>query len=333
MDTGSVDSEDVFLFSTRRMGHPGAYVRGYICWTVVLLGTMVSINSKAQSMSFPLSTAEGVNTLQNSTVDVDSTPAHVYGEVRMEDMEYLTALPEAPQLSHSQLLSARLSILKETSWTDAGLDISAGTFFVPDQSHFLVQEAYMASKGGPFKLTVGRKKKDWSEMDDRWKLGLWQPVYAIDTLRPEEEGLSGIFLDYNQDDREVLLFVTPVFLPNTGPDIRSEGGSLVTNSRWYRAPTRNYDFSDRVNTIQYDLSIPDVGKIVNNAGAGLMGRWGSKNNGPWVVTSAGYLPVNELALTHQIFKQIDQDNVNVTMFRRWFTTPLAPWTLVTLFQI
>lgn len=288
-------------------------MRGYICWPVLLLSTVFIIEAKAQSLSFPLSGAEGVNTLQSSTVDVESTPAHVYGEVRMEDMEYLTTLPENPSLNHSQLLSARLSVLKETSWSDMGFDASAGTFFAPEQSHFLDEETYISTKGGPFKITVGRKKKDWSEMDDRWKLGLWQPVYAIDTLRPEEEGLSGVFFDYNKEDSEVLLFVTPLYLPNTGPDIRSEGGSLVSDSRWYRPPTDTYDFNDRMNTINYNISIPNTGKIVNNAGVGVMGRLGSKNNGPWAVSSFGYLPVNELALTHQIVKEISQDDVNVTI--------------------
>lgn len=244
----------------------------------------------------------------------ESRPAQVYGQIRMETMQYFTPIPEQPQLTYSQFLSARLSGLKETSWMDLAADISGGTFFARGQSHYVVHEAYIASPGNTdLKAYLGRKKKDWSEMDRRWDLGMWQPTFAIDALRPEDQGLVGLFVDYNRKNFEFLLFATPIFIPNMGPDIREEGGGLVSQSRWYRAPSRDYDFNNRINNIQYSLDLPETEKLVQNPGAGLMTRLGNKDVGAWFVASYGYMPVNELILKRQNFKDVSQDQVDVTV--------------------
>ncbi|AHI06288.1 putative transposase [Bdellovibrio bacteriovorus W] len=237
-----------------------------------------------------------------------------YGQIRMEGMQYFSAVPESPQLSYSQLLSARLSLIKETSWVDFMGDVSGGTFFTRGQSHYIVHEAFASTHGkGPNKLYLGRKKMDWSDMDRRWQLGLWQPQFAMDTLRPEEQGLTGLFFQSNNKNWEVLGFITPIFIPSMGPEIREEGGGLVADSRWYRAPSRDYDFNSRINNINYALDIPETAKLVGNGAVGAMGRLGQKEKGPWVSVSAGYLPVNELILKRQNFKDVSQDRVDVTV--------------------
>ncbi|MEK2645908.1 transposase [Bdellovibrio sp. BCCA] len=285
-------------------------IRTYIA--AALTSVSVTTKAKTQTLSVKDLQAQGVSSIEEPKLS--SSPAQVYGQIRMEGMQYFTPIPESPQLSFSQLLSARLSALKETSWIDMAADISGGTFFSRGQSHFVVHEAYLASHGNtPFKTFLGRKKKDWSEMDRRWQLGLWQPKFAIDTLRPEEQGLTGLFVDYNTQGWEILGFATPVFIPSMGPDIREEGGGLVSDSRWYRAPSRNYDFNNHINTISYELDIPDMAKLVGNGGVGFMGRLGNKENGPWIVASAGYMPVNELILKRKNFKDVSEDKVDVTV--------------------
>lgn len=284
-------------------------IRTYIA--AALASVSVTTKAKTQSLSMKDLQAQGVSSIEEPK---NSSPAQVYGQIRMEGMQYFTPIKEAPQLSFSQLLSARLSALKETSWVDMAADVSGGTFFSRGQSHFVVHEAYLASHANtPFKTFLGRKKKDWSELDRRWQLGLWQPKFAIDTLRPEEQGLTGLFLDYNTQGWEILGFATPVFIPSMGPDIREEGGGLVADSRWYRAPSRDYDFNNHINTISYELDIPDTAKLVGNGGVGFMGRLGNKERGPWIVASAGYLPVNELILKRKNFKDVSADKVDVTV--------------------
>nr|BFD67295.1 hypothetical protein HAGR004_23170 [Bdellovibrio sp. HAGR004] len=284
-------------------------VRTYIA--AAFLSTAAAPKAMAQSTSLKLPQAAGVSSIQAPSSK--SKPATVYGQIRMEGMQYMSVIPEAPQLTYSQLLSARLTGLKETSWADFAGDFSGGTFFSRGQSHIVVSEAYIASKGQNFRVFAGRKKKDWSEMDRRWQLGLWQPKFAIDALRPEEQGLTGFFADYNTSGWEIVGMATPVFIPSMGPDIREEGGGLVSDSRWYRAPSRNYDFNNNINTIQYKLDIPEAAKLADNGGAAMMGRLGNKEKGPWVVLSGGYLPVNELILKRKNFKAASEEKVDVTV--------------------
>lgn len=237
----------------------------------------------------------------------------IYGQIRLEGMDYFKSLPESPHLKNSQFLSARISLLREAPRFNLAADIAAGTFFSRSQSNFFVNEFYASYNAASFKLYAGRKKIEWSEMDRRWQLGLWQPRQALDTLRPEEQGLVGFILDHSTDNFEILAFVSPLFIPSMGPEIRQEGGSLVSDSRWYRSPTGSFDFNNRRNSISYKLNVPEAEKLINNPGGAIMSRLGNKERGPWMVASVGYKPVNDLILKRKIFKAVSKNQVDVTV--------------------
>ena len=238
-----------------------------------------------------------------------------FGEVRVETMQYLTPLVESPNLTSSQYLSARLAGLYQSENTPAlnyAADMSAVTFFIRSQSNYLIKELYVSYKGSDTtKTVIGRKKHEWSALDSYWLTSIWQPNFAIDLLRPEEQGLFGVFLDHKQDNVELLAFATPIFIPSIGPDIREEGGSLVSDSRWYRRPSDKYNFNDRINSITYKLDIPDIKELVGKPGMGFSAKTGDKESGPWITVSGGYKPVNQLLLKRQNYKIIDQDQVDV----------------------
>jgi hypothetical protein len=230
-----------------------------------------------------------------------STRHRAYGHVRLEGMKYFTELPENPKLTYSQFLSGQLSYVGESDWIENAADVSAGTFFSQNLSHFVVHELYTSPRTKNFRGYVGRKKNSWSEMDHEWNLGIWQPYYELDALRPESQGLTGAFLDVNRDDWQVLGFVTPLFIPSLGPDVREEGGGLVADSRWYHAPTRQVGFSNsNPMIITYKLSIPEAAKLASHGGYAFMARAGNKDDGLWAVSSYGYKPVNQLLLKRNI---------------------------------
>jgi hypothetical protein len=152
-----------------------------------------------------------------------------FGEIRFESMQYLTPLSEAPNLTSSQFLSARLAGLSQSEkypTLSYALDMSAGTFFIRSQTNYLIKELYGSYKiNENTKVVAGRKKYEWSSLDSYWMTSVWQPNFAIDLLRPEEQGLFGVFFDYKSDDAEFVAFATPVFIPSIGPEIREEDGS------------------------------------------------------------------------------------------------------------
>jgi len=236
------------------------------------------------------------------------------GNVRFEVMHYFTNLPESPQLTYSQFLSARLSGQKEFNYLKTFLDISAGTFFSRAHSHFILHEGYGEAKTQNIELYLGRKKMNWSGLD-RWaQLGLWQPKFAMDALRPEAQGLTGLFVQYESEYIQSMGFLSPLFLPSMGPEIREEDGGLVSDSRWYRAPSREFSFSEnQPNVVQYKLDLNDVFRMLGSHGLGASLHLGKKDRGWGARFSSGFKPMNDLVLRRQIFKEVALDQVSVTV--------------------
>jgi hypothetical protein len=254
---------------------------------------------------------QGTSILQVPVPADQTNKIQFYGQLRFEDMQYMTTLPEAPNLSQSQFLSAQISLVQESSWIENAVDFGAGTFFSRNQSHIAVHELYTSPRTDNFRVYVGRKLNAWSEMDREWNLGIWQPYFEIDALRPEAQGLTGVFFDVNRSDFQVLGFVTPMFIPSMGPDIREENGALVSDSRWYRSPSNQLDFTNKPIPVSYSLSVPETSELVGHGGYGAMGRVGNKDRGPWLVSSFGYAPVNSLLLKRNIRLPIADPNVGV----------------------
>ncbi len=275
--------------------------RSLLLSAYLLVGLSVAQKSSAQSIA--------VLPQLRSDILIDEQAKHrAYGQLRLEGMKYFTVLPDSPELTYSQFLSGQLSYVGETSWLENAADISAGTFFSQNQSHIVVHEIYTSPRTQGYRAYVGRKKNVWSEADHEWNLGVWQPYFELDALRPEEQGLTGVFLDVNRQDWQVLGMVTPIFIPSLGPDIREENGGLVADSRWYHAPSRQADLiNNKPTLITYKLGIPEAAQLAAHGGYAFMGRAGDKDQGLWAVSSYGYTPVNQLLLKRNVKYQINSD--------------------------
>jgi hypothetical protein len=241
---------------------------------------------------------------------------YLFGQIRLESMQYLTEIKEAPRLTQSQLLSARLSGTKtfgeNANYAFAG-DVTAGTYFSWNQSHYYVNELYVKrdfeSKSD---ATFGRRKFDWSEADTRWGLGLWQPKFNLDALRPEDQGLTGLFYDHREEKSEFLVFGSLFFIPTMAPEIREENGELKSDSRWYRQPSNTWSFNGQPTEIVYSLGPVDTTSLISKPGAAAMYRLGAKRIGPRATVAAAYKPVNELLLKRQNFQVITTTSVVVS---------------------
>jgi len=285
----------------------GTTIRTALVITVYLLALLSFVKASAADSVIPLPKL-------TTEISVEDTPKHrVYGQLRLEGMKYFTELPNAANLNYSQFLSGQLSYIGETAWLENAADISAGTFFSMNQSHLVVHELYTSPRTQDYRVYVGRKKNNWSEADHEWNLGIWQPYFELDALRPEEQGLTGVFFDVNRENWQVMALVTPIFIPSMSASVREEDGSLVADSRWYHAPSREADLiNNKPTPITYQLSIPETAKLAGHGGSALFARAGNKENGFWMTGSAGYTPVNQLLLKRNVKYQINKD-VGVTV--------------------
>lgn len=270
-------------------------------------------------MPITLQAQTGSNSLRAQPATSAEKPGRksVAGQLRFESMQYFTEIPETPALTRSQFLSATIRSegdFESMRRLDYRADFSAGTFFSRSQTEFAVRELSLGARlGSGWRADLGRRFESWSELDSHWQLGLWQPKFAIDALRTEEQGLTGLFVNHERPDFALTGFVTPMFVPTMGPAIREEGGALVSDSRWYRQPSSQYNFSNRINAIVYKLDIPEASKLVMNPGSALKARVGRLDGGAWLRSAWAYKPVNELLLKRQNFKSVSADRVDVTV--------------------
>ena len=84
-------------------------------------------------------------------------------------------------------------------------------------------------------FSIGFKNHLWSQADQYWNYGFWQPRYLIDPLRPKQIGLPGFYLSYTGDS-SLLLYASPFILPDIESRIRLVDGRPVSKSPFFVTP-------------------------------------------------------------------------------------------------
>lgn len=247
----------------------------------------------------------GVNTTKVGNSSSNSlNSAVIGGQLRFENMGYFAEVPDSPQLTRTQFVSGRVFAtgMATRPWTFGyTADMIAGKFYSQRQTHWMINELSGSTRLSPAIVgSLGRKKQDWSQLDEYWQLGLWQPKYSLDALRPAEQGLTGLFLDYETENFQLLGFVTSISIPTLGPDVREEGGGLVADDRWYRAPSQSFTIGKNVKSIAYKIDRSDLIKLVKHEGHGLLARFGSKSKGVWFAMAGADKPVNDVTYTRNV---------------------------------
>lgn len=171
----------------------------------------------------------------------------------------------------------------------------------PGRSNWYIEapEAYVGTRRslGPVQVQVGRKIERWSGLDETWQLGLFQPRFRWDYMRPEQVGLTGAFLSLDAPKFRFTAFGTPFFIPERGVNISIQNGSVVSQSPWFLPPPSKITIVDRATPVQYTVQVPQIQDIVMHAGAGGMLRVGGET-GPWASASYAYKPMNQLLLAY-----------------------------------
>jgi hypothetical protein len=243
--------------------------------------------------------------------DYSSSPAlKTYGSAFFESGYYPSTIPATPNMNES--LTGSLSFILDHS-TGRGqstgvafenrLDLTWGKYFDWGDTFIKAPDAYtsVTSIEGQATVSLGRRNYLWNSMDQNWNLGEWQPLFAVDPLRTEQVGLTGLFLDKDFGGADVLVFATPVYIPNMNPTVQQRSTAVLADSRWFMQPSQSAVLLGQTTPIQYSLSNVDYGSIVSHPGAGLRVLIGSREDGLWANASYGYKPVNELQVKYNAF--------------------------------
>jgi hypothetical protein len=172
----------------------------------------------------------------------------------------------------------------------------AVAFGAPLLNYLDISEFYFQTKTSDTeKLIIGRKLMNWSELDTRWNLGLWQPLFQWNPLNPEPQGLSGLFWQADRRAYSITVFASPIFIPNQGPAFEVVNGQFVQGNPWFRRPPESVRIFSESTQVQYDFEKPNESQVVFQASYGARLSFGSPED-TQVQLSYMYKPSNELAL-------------------------------------
>lgn len=150
-------------------------------------------------------------------------------------------------------------------------------------------------------LVVGRRKEMWSNLDDIWNLGLYQPLFRWNPILPESQGLTGIFLQFHQEQSAlnwgVVLFGSNIFIPNQEASFEVDNGKFVASNPYFGKRPTQARISGQTDDINYEIEKPNLEKVVFNrsfAGKAYLGK--ATGTGFLLQTGFAHKPANELAL-------------------------------------
>lgn len=254
--------------------------------------------------------APSLGTIRQSYADSvrGSTASQTTMQLELEAQAYGFEIPDRPQLSRSTLLKAGLTYESGRGDWGGKVDAFAGRYLDLKYSIFSVKEAYASFQSGEMNRNggalwtwaLGRKREFWSAVDQNWDLGLWEPKYLEEPLRPVDQGISGLLVSYqNSNGFEWSAFASPIFVPTMNPSLSEKNGDLVSESRWTRPPSSSAELIGTNTRLVYDLKIPDISSLVAKPGAGTRLSLGkNQRRGFWISGNFARKPINALAIKY-----------------------------------
>ena len=225
--------------------------------------------------------------------------AQVRTEMKLFSDSYISPEFEASQKNNYQFVGAQL---KTESFSNDNLrmDISGAVAMgAPLMNYLNISEFYYQSKQSDHEsFFIGRKKMLWNELDSRWNLGVWQPVFKWNPLDPQEQGLSGIFWQVDKPGYSFMLFASPLFIPDQGPSFEIQNGDFTKGNPWFQQPPQSVRIWDQATAMQYHFDEPNTSQIVLQNSYGARVAFGDPRDFH-VQLSYLYAPDNILAIGYQ----------------------------------
>lgn len=169
------------------------------------------------------------------------------------------------------------------------------------------------SKNSNVSFLFGRHKTTWSELDQDWNQGIWQPRNRWDYLNPIPVGLIGGFFKIETPLVTTELFASPIFLPETGAPSTLENGTFVSNSPWFRPPSPFMSFNQQLVPIKYAMEPFSAGDLISKFGASARMRVGHRDSGPYLQLAGGYKPMNQLMIGYDGLLNLSSQEANIRL--------------------
>jgi len=272
--------------------------------TSILAALFCASAGQAQTSSSPM---KGSSSLELPGRLLRQKPKRFSGSLTLTGTHYLTEKRTPSESENYGFLSGELRYKNKKGgfdWAaDAVAEVSADQ---AREAYYGVPELFarLTDDDSGVRVTVGRQKRSWSELDQKFHLGIWQPQLRWDYLNPIQQGLTGVFLDTDFQPLHVTLFASPVFIPDQGPQFRMEDGRFVSENRWFWKPQTHLRLGEESSNLFYEMNTPRVEDIVMNPSLGGMMRVDPE--GPLALQLAyAYKPMNQFFIGYECSQCVD----------------------------
>jgi hypothetical protein len=163
---------------------------------------------------------------------------------------------------------------------------------------FFINAKLESTLGNSSQVIFGRRMHLWSEAEEEWNLGIFQPQFRWNPIRPTQQGLTGLFWQKKEKSWGFLVFGSPVFIPDQGASYEIKNGQFQKASPWFKNPPQNLNFYGDYLPIEYDIQAPPLSDIVYQQSYGIQLELG-ESQGFYSRLSGQYRPSYQMALGYQ----------------------------------
>ncbi|RME17189.1 MAG: hypothetical protein D6797_03015 [Bdellovibrio sp.] len=234
-------------------------------------------------------------------------------EVELKQTSYFSEAKESTHLNDYSDAFFRYYYLEKTPQDQSEVDLKGYlSLNLEKEQYFSIPNMYYRINWDHFQLTFGRKHFIWSEWDESWHQGLWEPQFRMDPLRPESQGLLGIFLQREEERFKWTLFFSTLFIPDQGPNIRVQDGIVFSNNRWFVGPSTEGSLSS-AGDLYYNIYYPSLSDVIYNRTLAFQVYLG-RSLGSWLSVQAAQKPKNQLSLSIDLNQSPNLKKTNVEIY-------------------
>jgi hypothetical protein len=227
-----------------------------------------------------------------------------YVDLSMRENRYLGDVQMPSQANNYSVFAADLNLETQSPGFIFKFNpVGQGTVEMAQETYFGVPELYIQPRkiAPGFNLTIGRQKRTWSRLDQEFNLGMWQPQLRWDYLAPKQQGLMGVFFEWSLSSAvRFTFFMSPLFLPDQGPQYQLNNGQFTSANRWFSPPQgrvklfSSTPFASEA-PLYFAIERPAEEAIVMNSSFGFSMQY--QSSGPlWSQLSYAFKPRNQIHL-------------------------------------
>ncbi|MCB0351480.1 MAG: hypothetical protein KDD38_09870 [Bdellovibrionales bacterium] len=217
------------------------------------------------------------------------------------------------------------------SLTTIGMGVSSNServyvdghwFYVPQEEfhYFNVPELSFKMQDADSVTWIGRHIHNWSEADEFWAAGIWQPRFMWDYLTPQQNGLTGVhYSSATSESSQIHLFVSSLFVPDMSPRFRQIDGKIVAKNPWIRTPPPMANLFNEDTPIAVGVEMPTARDVLLRPSVAVQyqKKWNENLNSQ---VAYAYKPVNNLRMSYEYYLQT-KDSTSEAIITAYPTFP------------